>query len=89
MQISGVKTREDALVAVDSFQLPPISEKADEKAKAEHSRQGDLVEHAKAFVKARLLAFPESVKVVGIEVRANVGNENTIEAFTFRIIPHK
>ena len=106
MQVSGIKTKADALAAVESYEppkllaLPELKEDANEKAKAAHAasvadinrrneinqRQIDFVNAAKAFVKSRIEAVPDSVQVVGIEVRANVGE---IEMFSMRIIQHK
>ena len=86
MQISGIKTKEDALAAIESFKSPEVSEKATDDQKVYAARQAVLVEAGKAFVKSRLELVPTDIKVVGIEVRAEVG---LVEMFTMRIICHK
>ena len=106
-QISGVKTREDAIAAVAAIEpvspvavpAPPPADATDAvkanyaAAAAEVVRQNEFaardaeqVSAVKALVTARLNSLPGDVKVVGLEVRADIGD---LEAISVRIISHK
>ena len=86
MHISGIKTKEDALLAIDSAEIPCVHESHDAAQVAHVESQALLVKQVKEFAKGRIAALPESVKIVGIEVRATTGD---IELISIRIISHK
>lgn len=107
MQISGIKTVEDAIAAVEAIAIPqpvplpkepapdatPAALKAYEaglatanSANAFTALQGGLIETAKAMTLARLKAQPAGVKVLGLELRADVAQG--METVSLRIIHH-
>lgn len=69
--LSIIKTKEDAIAAVDSIPAADGSE-------------GEFLATAKSIVNARISALPNAVKIVGVEMRLDYGD---IQSFSFRIIP--
>jgi hypothetical protein len=74
-QISGIKTREDAIAAVAAIEVPDTG-----------TRDASLTDAVKALALSRLAVLPPEVKVVGLEIRADTGD---IELISIRIISHK
>lgn len=85
MQLSFIKTTEDALAAVNAYPVPVAGDKATAEQKASVDRQAALVTEAKTFMASRIRAVPTDVKIVSVEIRAEAG---PLEMFTYRIVNH-
>lgn len=83
--ITGTKTVEDAIAAIEAIKVPEVKDGMKDAEKARAIAEADQTNAVKALVLGRLKALPASVKVIGIELRADVG---PIEVMHYRIIQH-